>query len=312
MAVEYAADEEPPASDDPGGRTTVDPVGRPARPDAAEARPDQLTRFDVPAADTGGRRPGRPAPWRAVLGTRPPESPTEPSGDLGGPTGPAGRPALASIRNVLIVAGSVLMVLVVLDGIAWASSGDDGKPANKHASAPPPSTPSRSASATPPSPSAKPSTGLPAGFHTHDDGSGYSIPVPDGWTGPESKQGGDYFYAPGRATYLQVDQTDSPGASAIGDWRHNENGGRAFPGYKRIKIEPTGDHPPVPDTGSGDRSADWEFTYDAGGRRVHVLNRGFVANGHGYAILLRAPQDAWDATFTKLQPVYRLFTPAEA
>ncbi|WP_158079271.1 hypothetical protein [Actinomadura sp. CNU-125] len=44
---------------------------------------------------------------------------------------------------------------------------------------------------------------------------------------------------------------------------------------------------------------------------MHILNRGFVANGHGYAILLRAPHEGWDARFAELQPVYESFTPAE-
>jgi hypothetical protein len=325
--------------------------------ESPEARPDQLTRFDVPAggtarADPNVPDPNRPDPsrpdpsrpgsnrleanrpdpnrpdltradpnrteldpaeaaraaaWPSGPGTRPVESPP------GGATAPSGRPALASNRNVLIIAGLVLLVIVVIAGIAWANSGGDkpkkstGTPrAGGHASA---SATSASAST---SPSTTPSsTAPPAGFRTHKDGSGYSVMIPDGWTGPEHKGTSDYFYAPGRRSYVQIDQTDSPGKSAIDDWRRQENGGAGFPGYQKIKIAPTGDHPPVPDTGNGDRSADWEFTFDGDGGRVHVLNRGFVTNGHGYAILLRAPQDDWDRTFSQLQPVYRYFEPAE-
>ncbi|MFD0537654.1 hypothetical protein ACFQY7_31740 [Actinomadura luteofluorescens] len=68
----------------------------------------------------------------------------------------------------------------------------------------------------------------------------------------------------------------------------------------------------MPDTGNGDKSADWEFTYDGDGGRVHILNRGFVTKGHGYAILLRAPAGDWDETYSELQPVYRSFKPADA
>ncbi|WP_236008220.1 serine/threonine-protein kinase [Actinomadura physcomitrii] len=309
-----------------GGQGTAAP-----RAESADARPDQLTRFDVPTAaarsdpsrttldpadpsrttsdhaDSSSADPNRADPnrvesWSAGAETRP--AGTSPPG---GPTAPSGRPALASNRNVLIVAALVLLVIVVVAGIAWASSGDGGKP--KKNAGPPPATGHPSAPATSAKPSAS-SSATPAGFRTHKDGSGYSVLIPDGWSGPEHKGTSDYFYAPDRRTYLQIDQTSSPGKSAIGDWRRMD-GGSGFPGYRKLRIAPTGDHPPVPDTGNGDKSADWEFTFDGDGGRMHILNRGFVTNGHGYAILLRAPQDAWDKTFAELQPVYQYFKPAE-
>ncbi|WP_264159866.1 protein kinase domain-containing protein [Actinomadura montaniterrae] len=271
--------------------------------ESPDARPDQLTRFDVPAGATARADPNRVESWSAGPETRPAESPPP-----GGPTAPSGRPALASNRNVLIVAALVLLVIVVIAGIAWASSGDGGKP--KKNAGPPPATGHPSATATSASPSASSKPGPPAGFRTHDDDSGYSVAVPAAWTGPEQKGTSDYYYSPDRRTYVQIDQTDSPGKSAIGDWRR-QAAQAGFPGYKKLTIAPTGDHPPVPDTGNGDKSADWEFTFDGDGGRIHILNRGFVTNGHGYAILLRAPQDAWDKTFAELQPVYQYFKPAE-
>ncbi|MGW5414941.1 serine/threonine-protein kinase [Actinomadura geliboluensis] len=233
---------------------------------------------------------------------------------------PSARPALAANRNVLIVAAIVLIIIVVVASIALASGGGEDKPARKEGATTPSSTgasPSTlattaSSSVSPSgSPSASPSGGLPAGFTLHKDRSGYAVPVPKGWSGPERKQGGDFFYSPDRKVYLQIDQTDDPGDSAIDDWRRQERGGAGFPGYVKIKIAPTGDQPPVRDTGDGDDSADWEFTYNGDGGRVHILNRGFVANGHGYAILLRAPDAAWAKVFAELQPVYAHFQPAD-
>ncbi|WP_344270065.1 serine/threonine-protein kinase [Actinomadura napierensis] len=298
-------------------RPAQDPPGTPApHAESPDAQPDQLTRFDVPAGATDRHDPNRAESWQPGPETRPAHRPPGDAAGQSGATAPAGRPALASNRNVLIVAAVVLLAIVVIAGIAWVNSGGDDKPAKKTGSpvtshtpsSTPPTTASSSSTA---SPSASSSTGLPAGFTTYKDKSGYSVPVPAGWSGPERGKGGDYFYAPDRRTYFQIDQTDSPGESAIGDWRQNENGGAGFDGYHKIKIAPTGDHPPVPDTGNGDRSADWEFTYDSRGDRIHVLNRGFVANGHGYAILLHVPQDAWDRAFSQLQPVYEHFKPAE-
>ncbi|WP_243717275.1 protein kinase domain-containing protein [Actinomadura darangshiensis] len=326
MAVEVP--DEPPASQ----RTMPEPPEAAAPvPADTGARPDQLTSFDLPAAlpkRAEPANPGETAPdpdrvrsWRSGPRTEPAgqatlsseSPPPEPGPDTHFPPTthhPAGRPALASNRNVLIVAAVVLVIILVIAGIALASNGGDGKGGNaRKEGATSPSTAGTSPSA--PATSAKPSPTLPAGFTMREDRSGYSVPVPAGWSGPERKNGGDFYYAPGRKTYLQIDQTDDPGDSAIGDWRRQERGGSGWPGYKKIRIAPTGDHPPVRDTGNGDKSADWEFTYAGDGGRVRVLNRGFVTNGHGYAILLRAPDGEWDKVYSDLQPVYQFFKPAD-
>jgi hypothetical protein len=209
-----------------------------------------------------------------------------------------------------------LVIIVVVAGIALANGGGGAKPARKEGAASPATNPPTPAtggpkpSSAPPS-SARPGGGLPAGFTLREDRSGYSVPVPTGWSGPERKQGGDYYYSPDRRVYVQIDQVKDPSDSAIDDWRRQERGGARFPGYKKIRIEPTGDHPPVPDTGDGDDSADWEFTFDGDGGRRHILNRGFVAGDHGYAILLCAPDKEWGKVFADLQPVYRFFQPAD-
>ncbi|WP_243708944.1 serine/threonine-protein kinase [Actinomadura sp. GC306] len=361
MAVEFPMDAPgrpvPEEMGDPGGATTVDPArasASPAAPGAAEARPDQLTNFDIPTGTSartdqtrdsgkggaGTADPGETAPdpdrassWRSGPRTEPAGatvaaehgSPGYESGqgDSGGggtathfpPTTHAtGRPALAGNRNVVVIAAVVLLVIVLIAAIALARSGGDEQGADKRGATAPPTGASASVSATSSTsaePSGTPSAGVPAGFKKHSDRSGYTVLVPKGWSGPERKSGGDFFYSPDREVYVQIDQTDDPNDSAIEDWRKQERGGSGWPGYKLISIRPTGDEPPVPDTGDGDDSADWEFTYAGQGGRVHVLNRGFVAGDHGYAILLRAPDDEWDKVFGELQPVYRYFEPAD-
>ncbi len=382
MAVEYTLEA-------PAAQTRVTPI--PEIPDADDARPDQLTRFDpvspkpraghsppgpaggsgdtavspepgalnlpgtspsgvsAPSANPPGKNPrgvnprgvnppgvngpspnetvlddpaGDPAratSWRAGPATQPagllgrlqrPGAPGGPdaSDDGARASRPSVRPALAANRNALIIGAVVLLIIIVIASIALASSGGD-KPERKQGAGPSPK-PSGS-SATSAKPSKTPGTVLPAGFRLHRDRTGYAVPVPDGWSGPKREEGGDYYYSADRSAYIQIGQTDDPGKSAIDDWRRQENGGARFDGYRKIKIEPTGDHPPVPDTGNGDKSADWEFTFDGDGTRLHILNRGFVTNGHGYAILLRAPDDRWDKEFERLQPVYRFFEPAK-
>ncbi|MFB4306161.1 protein kinase [Actinomadura sp. GTD37] len=336
----YAPDQPLPDEIDPADDRPDVADATAASPEAVpDARPDQLTSLDLPAGIARRRRPraaaanpgetapdpGRASSWRPGPPTEPAgavaagQGPPEPGPDTHFPptTHPAARPALAANRNVLIVAAIVLVVIMVVAGIAFAGGGDEQKGRKAGATAPPsgaatPSAPA--ASATPStSPSTPPGSGaLPAGFTLHKDRSGYHVPVPKGWSGPERKHGGDYFYSSDRKVYFQIDQTDDPNESAIGDWRRQERGGAGWPGYKKIRIAPTGDHPPVPDTRGGDDSADWEFTYKGdGGERMRILNRGFVAKGHGYAILLRAPDKEWDKVFADLQPVYEHFKPAD-
>ncbi|WP_235036776.1 serine/threonine-protein kinase [Actinomadura sp. K4S16] len=332
MAVEYPVEEAPAA------QTTIpEAPGEAPRPVDGGARPDQLTSFDLPRGVPNAQgKPSAPEPadpaetapdpdrvssWRprprtepAAQATRASERP-EPGPETHFPPTThhpsAGRPALASNRNVLIIAAVVLLVILVIAGIALANGGDDEKGQKQKKSTSGPSATGKASSSSPVK-SKKPSPAVPAGFRTHKDRSGYSVAVPGDWKGPERKNGGDFFYAPGRKTYIQIDQTDDPGPSAIDDWRRQERGGSGWPGYEKLRIAATGDHPPVPDTGNGDKSADWEFTYNGDGGRVHILNRGFVTKGHGYAILLRAPDADWDEVYSELQPVYRSFKPADA
>ncbi|GAA4236278.1 serine/threonine-protein kinase [Actinomadura meridiana] len=304
---------------DPGSTAKLGSVGGKAGPGETTPDPGRASswRSRSRAEPTGGAPPsGHGAVQQGSPDHGPPD---HGSPDHGSPTHfaptthPAGRPALVSNRNVLIVTVVALVIIVVVAGIALANSGGDGgKPARKDGATSPATKPATGgpASSAPPPSSAKPGNALPAGFTKRKDRSGYSLAVPSGWSGPERKQGGDYYYSPDRAVYVQIDQVDDPSDSAIDDWRRQERGGTRFDGYKKIRIEPTGDHPPVPDTGDGDKSADWEFTFDSGGGRRHILNRGFVANGHGYAILLCAPDKDWAKVFADLQPVYRFFEPA--
>ncbi|MBE1531290.1 serine/threonine-protein kinase [Actinomadura algeriensis] len=312
------------------GVTSPDPGGGAASPGATRvAAPAGTSGYDDGHDDghRGGTQDTARDPWRPETAAAPGAgSQTRLSGIPGlprlpghrTPGGGPGGTGLAANRNALVIGVIVLIVILVVAGIALASSGDDEQPArNESASTGTGQQPQDTGGAAPVTtkpeePKETPSPTVPAGFREHKDGSGYSIAIPEDWTGPEAGQSGDYFYSPDRSVYIQVDQTDDPNDSALEDWENAERGGAGWPGYERINLAPTGDHPPVPDTGDGEDSADWEFTYDGkGGTRMHILNRGFVANGYGYAILLRAPHEGWDGLFAELQPVYESFTPAE-
>ncbi|WP_233509962.1 serine/threonine-protein kinase [Actinomadura craniellae] len=235
-------------------------------------------------------------------------------------TEPAPRPAAGGSgggndRLLPILAGAVILLLgIALAVVLLNDDGGNGKEAG--AQEPGGRSPAASASAKrspSASPSASASPDLPGDFRLHHDPTGFAVGIPEDWSGPERRQGGVFFYSPDRSVYIQIDQTTSPGASALKDWEGQEAARRndgSFPGYDRVRLEPTGDRPPVPDTGNGDKSADWEFTWDGRSGRMRILNRGFVTNGRGYAILVSGPDDDWDDLMEELEPVYASFEPA--
>jgi serine/threonine protein kinase len=219
-------------------------------------------------------------------------------------------------RTVAFTTFTVVAVVFALTAITiiWANS--RGQHNNRTAGAATGSSVAAATSASAPASAsagqvngATPS-GNASGYHRYQDRSGFSIPVPDGWSGPDRQGSSVFFYSPDHNSLIQIDQTTTPSASAIQDWRNLETTlSQNRPGYHRIKIAPTGTAPPVPDA-TGDRSADWEYTYDRSTGRRHVLDRGFATNGHGYAILIAAPDSQWTTTQTQLSPIYAGFTSA--
>ncbi|MFI0447024.1 protein kinase [Actinomadura sp. 6N118] len=220
-------------------------------------------------------------------------------------------PALPLSRNALIVIGVVVVVLVFIIGFALAQSGDKGTPSVTPTTSK--GTPTQSAPSNTPT-ATKAASGIPAGFQRHKDDSGFSILIPDDWKGPNkrgSSSSSVFFDAPDGISSIQVDQTSKPNPSALEDWEKQEPMSRGnFDGYDKVTIKPVVEGKPVADK-TGKKAADWEWTYNGKGRRMHALNRGFVMNGMGYAIVLYAPDKDWDKTLADLAPVYEYFTPAK-
>jgi eukaryotic-like serine/threonine-protein kinase len=305
----------------------VESVTEPATTPEAERATDLLAGLEAakPGAPAHGQPGARPdaerdaaAPPAAEPAAPPAAAPAAPP--AAAPTGPAAvrpprRPAIrvTTTSVILVIIGISLLVLGILAvramGDGPAANGSNTSPTK--GSSPATTTPKSSPSSSPTSSPTADVEGPPEGFRTHRDPTGFSIAVPEGWSGPERKTGGVFFYSPDRSTYLQVDQKARAGSSALADWKSVASGGPDnFAGYKEIRVAPVTEGGPVTDP-SGKKAADWEFTWRSGSGTKHVLDRGFVLNGHGYAILISAPEDEWGTTMRDLAPVYTSFEPAD-
>ncbi|MEV5574901.1 serine/threonine-protein kinase [Spirillospora sp. NPDC052269] len=294
IAVEFTAEEPPAPPAPPKGRTAsrgrAMSRGREGTPPA-----DVEQTHQAPSVETAPS-PDRPAPSRPQL----PQLP----------------PALAGVsaRRALLVVAMVIVIILAITGIVWGATRGKGEPQTKNSPSHPASPAPTTTATTPVKPatsSAPPaSPTVPAGFRTYKDPQGYSLPIPQDWSKPEHKEGGGgwFFYSPDRQTYIQVDRAETADTSALQDWKDLEPARKhVFKGYDRIAIRPVQSGKPVSDP-TGVRAADWEWTFDGRGGRVHALNRGFVMSGHGYAIVLYAPDSGWSKTWSDLQPVYAGFT----
>ena len=171
------------------------------------------------------------------------------------------------------------------------------------------STPS-SATASPSTPpsSATPSRSaefkLPNGWHMHHDDSGFSVPVPDGWS--VSRRGSERWFRENGGSYrlLIIDQTSDPKSDPVADWRAQERVRRSgYRDYRLIGIRPAS---------YWLAAADWEFlnTSDRG-NRLHVLKRGFVtSDNQAYRIHWSTSADDWNANLDTLNIIFSGFRPA--
>ncbi|TNY36960.1 serine/threonine-protein kinase [Thermomonospora catenispora] len=270
------------------------------------------TRDDSDGGGTGARTGTQATvPERPELIT-----PTAPSDPPFRSPRPEGRPMPGGTMLIGIVVAVVLLVISAM-AVALLRRDDPAEPAGRTGGSVPAPTasaePTAERTVRPTSSGTTAASEVPEGFRLYRDPTGFTVAVPEDWNGPERKGTSVFFRRPGGGAYVQFDQTGDPGPSALDDWKDLEAAtrGSQFPDYRRIKLGPTGDQPPVPDTGNGDRSADWEFTWRSGSTRMHGLDRGFVAGDRGYAIFLVAPDSEWDRVRQELDPVFRTFRPAE-
>ncbi|MFJ8231655.1 protein kinase [Streptomyces sp. NPDC094448] len=157
---------------------------------------------------------------------------------------------------------------------------------------------STGASKLPASPAAPAKGALPAGYAEKTDTRfRFSMAMPAGFqrTGiAGANSGGIYNTAQGAFPRVQVDFNSSPGTDAAAAWEDSVASAKArSTNYSHLGIKAV--------QYNGYRTAaDWEFERDHNGKRMRVLNRGFVVDDkRGYSIMVSCPVAEWDAPVCK-------------
>lgn len=132
------------------------------------------------------------------------------------------------------------------------------------------------------------------------DGTGFRMPVPDGWS--YQRVGTSFcFRDPLGATVLSLDTGRNPAGDPVTACRIEE--GRlvqagSLPGYERVTLEKT----PLLN-----KAADWEYEYDRAGVRMHARTRWFVKDGRGFAITWATRDFDWTSDLAKINMVLTTF-----
>jgi serine/threonine protein kinase len=288
-----------------------------AEPAGAEpAGPDRDDRAVVARASTQMPPAARPPVKRSAS---PPAVQPPPAGQAGTrPAAPGRKPLLLAVGGLVVIVIVAVVVLVALHhGSPGTASVTAAKTRSASPSAPTSASASPEASATgSPAPSAPqsapaspPPTGatgagdgaLPAGWHMYHDPTGFSVAVPDGWTLTHS---GSivYFHDASGGRLLGIDQTNQPKSDPVADWTSQSQyrvSRGDFPGYQQIKIAAVPYHL---------KAADWEFTYNKSGTRIHVINRGAVFGPHqAYGFYWSTPDAVWSANISNFDLITSTF-----
>ncbi|HEU4422853.1 MAG TPA: serine/threonine-protein kinase [Pilimelia sp.] len=297
------------------------PAPEPAPPAPEPARPAPEPAPPAPEPAESAPEPAQPAPEPAAVDAAPAKEDhtvREPAADSVPATGRAAVPVPGNgpwAKRLLGIAAALVAAALLL--VAVLTSGDDGEPG-----AGPPASPSPAATATRAPTTAAPTASgppagqppavappppsplvLPPGWRIYKDRTGFSVAAPN-W--PISREGTIvYFREPrGQHRVLGIDQSGKPKPDPVADWTNLETRRLAdgdWPGYKRIRIEWVDYF---------DGAADWEYTYDGGSGRLHVLNRGFIASDHqAHAIFWLTPDATWTSNKDEFQLIARSFRP---
>jgi hypothetical protein len=283
-----------------------------------------VTGRDAPTRVQGPLDATKVDAMRPLLPRQPP-APAVPVPGRARVTNPAGGPAPKRVdrrRTAIVVGTVILLVVLVLVLIPLLRGNDDARPrsagspsANKptsQAAQPSATQPSGGAPATtaPPSGGSGSGTGttakVPAGWHRYQGPGGFVVYVPFDYT---TRRDGTmvYFDEKNGSRLLGIDQSDTPKSDPVKDWQRQaayRSGQGDWDDYHQIKIV----HVDYFRT-----AADWEWTYNNGGTRTHVVNRGFVTGKkQAHAIYWSTPESQWNANYATFQLIAQTFRPNPA
>ena len=153
---------------------------------------------------------------------------------------------------------------------------------------------------TPTTTTTAPAGVLPAGWDSFPDPQGaYTIGLPPGWEVDRTDNSNRIdLRDPATGSFLRIEWVAPPNGDPVGVWQADAVGmSSRLSGYEELGIAPVAyrDYD----------AALWEFRHGSG-PVLHTGNLGFVANGRGYALMLRTPEDQWAAS----QPLFEQFKQA--
>ncbi|WP_133874922.1 serine/threonine-protein kinase [Paractinoplanes brasiliensis] len=138
------------------------------------------------------------------------------------------------------------------------------------------------------------------GWSYFTNGSGFHMPVPDGWTW--QRIGTTYcFRDPVGDTVLSLDTGRNPAADPVKACRAEATRlvqAGALPGYEELALERT----PLLN-----KTADWEYRYNRDGVRMHAQTRWFVKAERGFAISWATRDFDWTGDLAKINMVLTTF-----
>jgi tRNA A-37 threonylcarbamoyl transferase component Bud32 len=287
---------------DPAARLTAIEVDRRLRMIVAAVPSGPVSDSDRTLEPRGARASVRVLPPGQRLSAGP-ISPAAPPADRPAPPPPPPRPAL-------VVAGLALVAVLGVGGILGgylvrqrddagavqppvaASSTTPAGRAGMVAAGFSPAVCNGSAPAAPRLPQKGAARGVSGlelirGWSYFTDGTGFHMPVPDGWTW--QRVGTTYcFRDPVGDRVLSLDTGRNPAGDPVKACQTEETrlvGQGALPGYQRIRIAPK----PLLN-----KAADWEYRYDDPfGVQLHARTRWFATDGRAYAISWATREIDW-------------------
>ncbi|GAA2189352.1 hypothetical protein GCM10009848_33970 [Micromonospora lupini] len=324
-AVDATPTEVVPADADPTAAVPAEPTAKIDSPAAPEADPTAVVPSEGDTTDDGTTEADdEPTAVDGPPVTPEQRKPSTPTSVMP-PVSPAGRAAVPAFdgtkpnntrRNVLIGALVALLLIGLVVIVPMLTKGDDNEtpqvapttgaaassaPAQSSApAAPPPTTgaPSATPSATP---SADPNA-LPAGWKLYR-GPTFSIPLPPGWSGRQTRSDTVVFNQPNGPGIMLVQWTPTPKKDAVADWKAIEPARRDLvSNYQLVGSIKACDWYRT--------CADWEWLETRDNTRIHVRNRGFVtATNRGFAIRWEIAEKDWQANLANFDQVVKGFVP---